>query len=182
MISLLNILSHPSQSPFWSSFEQLLSEENRDGWPSQESTPSTLRVCPCSSLIWRKTRPTVSKGQEGFVVKWLHPPSPSILDTCILMIPKPTGLCQSFTGAPHSRHPLSYVYQRHFRLNKLQTDLFTFQSILCLILPLPGSSTYLAAQDRNRDSLCNLPQSHPFQHQVLLILPANRATLLSHSS
>ena len=41
------------------------------------------------------------------------------------MIPKPTGLCQSFTGAPHSRHPLSYVYQRHFRLNKLQTDLFT---------------------------------------------------------
>ena len=75
-----------------------------------------------------------------------HPPSPITLDTHILMIPKPTGLCQSFTGAQHSRHLLSYMYQRHFRLNKLQTDLFTFQSSLCLTLPpsrllhLPGSS------------------------------------------
>ena len=112
----------------------------------------------------------------------LPSPSPSILDTCILMIPKPTGLCQSFTGAPHSRHPLSYVYQRHFRLNKLQTDLFTFQSILRLTLPLPGSSTCLEAQDRNLDSLCSLPQSHPVHHQVLLSPPANRATLVSFIS
>ena len=112
----------------------------------------------------------------------LPSPSPRILDTCILMIPKPTGLCQSFTGAPHSRHLLSNVYQRHFRLYKLQTDPFTFQSILRLTLPLPGSSTCPEAQDRNPDSLYSLPQSHPVHHQVLLSPPANRATLVSFIS
>ena len=72
------------------------------------------------------------------------------------------------------RHPTAYMSQRHFELTTFPSDLFISQTSLCLPVSLSGSYAWVAAQTWSQSGF-SLSCPHPAHHQVLLVLPANRA-------